>query len=60
MAFGAMLSCAAGPIRDQEKDMSTFERYLTVWVALCIMAGIGLGYVFPSFFQAIGSAEMRM
>jgi ACR3 family arsenite transporter len=38
--------------------MSTFERYLTVWVALCIMAGIGLGYVFPSFFQAIGSAEI--
>ncbi|MCO6407834.1 ACR3 family arsenite efflux transporter [Hoeflea alexandrii] len=38
--------------------MSTFERYLTVWVALCIVAGIGLGYVFPSFFQAIGSAEI--
>ena len=38
--------------------MSTFERYLTVWVALCIMAGIGLGYVFPSFSQAIGSAEI--
>jgi ACR3 family arsenite transporter len=38
--------------------LSTFERYLTVWVALCIMAGIGLGYVFPSFFQAIGSAEI--
>ena len=37
--------------------MSTFERYLTLWVALCIAAGIGLGYVFPSFFQAIGSAE---
>lgn len=38
--------------------MSTFERYLTLWVALCIAAGIGLGYVFPSFFQAIGSAEV--
>lgn len=38
--------------------MSTFERYLTVWVALCIVAGIGLGYVFPSFFQAIGSADI--
>lgn len=38
--------------------MSTFERYLTLWVALCIAAGIGLGYVFPSFFQAIGSAEI--
>lgn len=38
--------------------MSTFERYLTLWVALCIVAGIALGYVFPSFFQAIGSAEI--
>lgn len=38
--------------------MSTFERYLTLWVALCIVAGIGLGYVFPAFFQAIGSAEI--
>jgi ACR3 family arsenite efflux pump ArsB len=25
--------------------MSTFERYLTVWVALCILAGIALGHV---------------
>lgn len=38
--------------------MSRFERYLTLWVALCIIAGIALGYVFPSFFQAIGSAEI--
>ncbi|MEP3435925.1 MAG: ACR3 family arsenite efflux transporter [Hoeflea sp.] len=38
--------------------MSTFERYLTLWVALCIVAGISLGYVFPSVFQAIGSAEI--
>ena len=38
--------------------MSKFERYLTLWVALCIVAGIALGYVFPSFFQAIGSAEI--
>ncbi|PHR18300.1 MAG: arsenical-resistance protein [Hoeflea sp.] len=38
--------------------MSTFERYLTLWVALCIIAGIALGYVFPAFFQMIGSAEI--
>lgn len=38
--------------------MSTFERYLTLWVALCIFAGIALGYVFPAFFQLIGSAEI--
>ena len=28
--------------------MSTFERYLTVWVALCIVVGIALGHFFPS------------
>lgn len=38
--------------------MSTFERYLTVWVALCIVAGIALGHAFPGFFQAVGSAEI--
>ena len=38
--------------------MSTFERFLTVWVALCIVAGIALGHVLPGFFQAVGSAEI--
>src|SRR3990170_4915514 len=38
--------------------MSLFERYLTVWVALCIVAGIALGHWFPTVFQAIGSAEI--
>jgi ACR3 family arsenite transporter len=38
--------------------MSTFERYLTLWVALCIVAGIGLGHVMPGAFQSIGAAEV--
>jgi arsenite transporter len=38
--------------------MSKFERYLTLWVALCIVAGIALGHVMPGVFQAIGSAEI--
>ena len=38
--------------------MSTFERYLTLWVAACIVVGVGLGYVLPGLFQAIGSAEI--
>ena len=38
--------------------MSTFERFLTVWVALCIAVGIALGHFFPDVFQAIGSAEV--
>ncbi|MDR5883910.1 ACR3 family arsenite efflux transporter [Caballeronia sp. LZ032] len=35
-----------------------FERYLTVWVALCIVAGIALGHVFPALFHAIGGMEV--
>jgi ACR3 family arsenite transporter len=38
--------------------MSTFERYLTLWVALCIVAGIALGHLLPGAFHAIGVAEI--
>ena len=34
--------------------MSVFERFLTVWVFLCIVIGITLGQIFPEAFQAIG------
>ncbi|WP_269931743.1 ACR3 family arsenite efflux transporter [Aminobacter sp. HY435] len=38
--------------------MSTFERYLTLWVALCIVVGIALGHLMPDVFHAIGGAEI--
>lgn len=38
--------------------MSIFERYLTVWVFLCIIVGIVLGQFFPNLFQAIGHMEI--
>lgn len=38
--------------------MSRFERYLTLWVAACIVAGIGLGQAFPGFFRLVGSLEL--
>ncbi|HET7866774.1 MAG TPA: ACR3 family arsenite efflux transporter [Burkholderiaceae bacterium] len=38
--------------------MSVFERYLTVWVFLCIVAGIALGQILPGPFQAIGRMEL--
>jgi arsenite transporter len=38
--------------------MSTFERYLTVWVGLCIVLGIAVGHMFPAVFHAIGAAEI--
>ncbi|MDT9600412.1 ACR3 family arsenite efflux transporter [Sphingosinicella rhizophila] len=38
--------------------MTTFERYLSIWVALCIVAGIGLGAAAPRLFEVIASAEV--
>lgn len=38
--------------------MGTFERYLSLWVALCIIAGIALGQAIPKVFAAIAAAEL--
>ena len=38
--------------------MSRFERYLTLWVALCIAVGIALGKLMPGFFDLIASAQI--
>ncbi len=38
--------------------MSTFERYLTLWVALCIAVGILLGQFSPGIFHVIGAIQL--
>ncbi len=38
--------------------MSTFERYLTIWVFLCIVVGVALGHLMPGVFRVIGAAEI--
>ena len=38
--------------------MNLFERWLSLWVFLCIVAGIALGQLFPGVFQAIGRLEV--
>lgn len=38
--------------------MGFFERYLTAWVFLCIIAGITLGHFIPGPFQLIGRMEV--
>ncbi|WP_298241646.1 ACR3 family arsenite efflux transporter [uncultured Bradyrhizobium sp.] len=38
--------------------MSIFERYLTLWVALCIVVGVALGHVMPGFFGVVAAAEI--
>jgi ACR3 family arsenite transporter len=42
---------------DAASPMGLFERYLSLWVALCIAAGVGLGVVLPGFFSAIAEME---
>jgi len=38
--------------------MNLFERYLTLWVGICIVVGIGLGQLFPELFQFVGRIEV--
>lgn len=38
--------------------MNIFERYLTVWVFICIVVGIALGQLFPAAFQLLGGLEV--
>ena len=44
--------------QEGQGGMGLFERYLTLWVALCIAVGIGLGHLFPGLFQAVGRVEV--
>jgi arsenite transporter len=37
--------------------MSLFERWLTLWVALCILAGLALGNLLPGLFKALAALE---
>ena len=46
------------PRANAPAPMSVFERYLSVWVALCIVVGIALGQLAPALFQSIGRMEI--
>ncbi len=41
-----------------KSPMGVFERFLTLWVALCILAGVALGHFFPGPFHAVGRMEL--
>jgi len=45
-------------IKKPAPAINFFERYLTVWVALCIVAGVGLGQLLPDVFKAVGRLEV--
>ena len=38
--------------------IGTFERYLSLWVAACIVVGIALGYALPGLFARVAAAEI--
>ena len=46
------------PNRPAASGMPFFERYLSLWVALCIVAGIALGHFIPGVFESLGSMEV--
>jgi len=51
-------SVAAGHAPARQPAMGMFERFLTFWVALCIVAGIALGQFIPAVFRALGNATI--
>jgi len=52
------MSEAVAIVPSKASAMGTFERYLTLWVALCIVVGIGLGQAIPGVFHALGTATV--
>ncbi|MFY1929890.1 ACR3 family arsenite efflux transporter [Achromobacter xylosoxidans] len=55
MSSNAQAAASTPRTRD---GMSLFERYLTLWVFLCIVLGVVLGQLMPALFQAIGHLEV--
>ncbi|NLF77915.1 MAG: ACR3 family arsenite efflux transporter [Chloroflexi bacterium] len=51
------MSQSSAPARLAKPAISFFERYLTLWVFLCIVAGIALGQALPGPVQAVGRLE---
>ena len=42
---------------EKKQGIGFFERYLTLWVALCIIAGIAVGQWFPAIPQTLSKFE---
>jgi len=52
------VQCETTGRRAAGAQMPVFERFLSLWVALCIVAGITLGHFFPSLFKSLGAMEV--
>lgn len=52
------MQCETTAKKSAGATMGFFERYLTLWVMLCIAAGVGLGHMMPQVFQKVGRLEI--
>src|SRR5689334_1565615 len=50
---------APAHVSARKSAMGVFERFLTFWVALCIIVGIALGQLMPEVFHVIGDATVE-
>lgn len=53
-----MASLTSGAAAAPTPAIGFFERYLSLWVGLCILVGVGLGQLFPSAFRAVAAMEV--
>lgn len=51
------VTCEVSQKTAVDSPMGIFERYLTLWVGLCILAGIALGHLLPGVFNALAALE---
>jgi ACR3 family arsenite transporter len=53
------MNAEAGAAVAEPARLGGFARYLSVWVALCIVAGIALGHAWPSAFAQLAAIELQ-
>ena len=56
--FGEERGLGSVEMDKAKAGLGFFERYLSLWVALCILVGIGLGAVMPGPFRLLGEANL--
>ncbi len=42
----------------KNKDISVFQRYLSIWVILCMIAGVMIGHFFPAVVQVLNKMQI--
>ena len=52
------IQCETTAKKSTGAAMGVFERYLSLWVALCIVAGIALGFIIPAAFHTLAAIEV--